>query len=584
MSILSNLRIGAKLGAGFSAVVLIFVAVVVTAGVVTNRLAEADRWNTHTYKVMSTGDEMLKSMINMETGTRGFLIAGDDKFLEPFVAGRKAFGTSWDTAKKLTSDNSEQQARLDNMKKRSDEFIAVSDSMILMRRDVTSGTVKMDAFVAEFGKGRDKAAMDGFRELAAAFDGAERSLLTTRAAAAESLRSMSAAVLLFGSLLAVGLAGLFGYLVTVSITRPLNRAVEVADNIAGGDLTNHIDVTTKDETGQMLQALDEMQSSLSRTVGQVRGSADSVATASAQIAQGNQDLSGRTEEQASALQQTAATMEELGTTVRNNADSAKQANQLAQSATAVATQGGALVSKVVTTMQGINDSSRKIGDIIGVIDSIAFQTNILALNAAVEAARAGEQGRGFAVVASEVRSLAQRSADAAKEIKNLISRSVEQVEQGTVLVDQAGKTMGEIVGSSQRVSDIVAEITSASVEQSSGVQQVGEAVTQMDQATQQNAALVEESAAAAESLKGQAQGMVKAMAVFKLSTEGHPGASFAAHDAANAPSGERRGPDRARNVTRPAFKAKPAAALSKPSAPATATATARTGTDDWNSF
>ena len=583
MSLLSNMRIGAKLGTGFGAVVLVFVAVAVTAGIVTNRLAEADRWNVHTYKVLSTGDDMLKSMINMETGTRGFLIAGEEKFLAPFIDGKKSFSTYWEDAKKLTSDNSEQQTRLGNMKKRNEEFIAVAESMIAMRKDVTAGTVKMDAFVAEFGKGRDKAAMDGFRELVAGFDGAERTLLTTRAAAAESLRNMSSSVLLFGSLLAIGLAGLSGYLVTVAITRPLHGAVGMADSIARGDLTTRIDNTTKDETGQMLRALDEMQSSLSRTVSQMRSTADSVATASAQIAQGNQDLSGRTEEQASALQQTAATMEQLGTTVRNNSESAQQANQLAKGATAVATQGGEMVSKVVTTMQGINNSSRKIGDIIGVIDGIAFQTNILALNAAVEAARAGEQGRGFAVVASEVRSLAQRSADAAKEIKTLIGRSVEQVEQGTVLVEQAGKTMGEIVGSVQRVSDIVAEISSASVEQSSGVQQVGEAVSQMDQATQQNAALVEESAAAAESLKGQAQQMVQAMAVFKLSDEAQSGEPHFASPAAHAPSAERRSPSRAKNVKRLGFKAKVAPAPAGAAEPRQVAA-AKTGTDDWSSF
>ena len=280
-------------------------------------------------------------------------------------------------------------------------------------------------------------------------------------------------------------------------------------------------------------------------------------------------------------------MEQLGTTVRNNADSAKQANQLAQGASAVAAQGGEVVGKVVNTMQGISDSSRKIGDIIGVIDGIAFQTNILALNAAVEAARAGEQGRGFAVVASEVRSLAQRSAEAAKEIKTLIGRSVEQVEQGTALVDQAGKTMGEIVGSIQRVSDIVAEITSASTEQSSGVQQVGEAVSQMDQATQQNAALVEESAAAAESLKGQAQQLVQAVAVFKLSQhEGPVGAAHVAASAANASTAERRNPQRAKNVTRPVFKKANRAAAPAPAAEASqhASAAAKTGTDDWASF
>jgi methyl-accepting chemotaxis protein len=286
-------------------------------------------------------------------------------------------------------------------------------------------------------------------------------------------------------------------------------------HVADGDLSQSLRVSPGDSSSVMANVA-RMQSRLSEVVAKVRHNSESVATASAQIASGNQDLSQRTEEQASALEQTAATMEELGTTVRNNADNAKQANQLAQGASTVAAQGGEVVGRVVSTMQDISDSSRKIGDIIGVIDGIAFQTNILALNAAVEAARAGEQGRGFAVVASEVRSLAQRSAEAAKEIKTLIGRSVEQVEQGTALVDEAGRTMSDIVGSIQRVTDIVAEITTASIEQSSGIQQVGEAVGQMDKVTQQNAALVEESAAAAESLQGQAQQLVQVVAVFKL--------------------------------------------------------------------
>ncbi len=390
--------------------------------------------------------------------------------------------------------------------------------------------------------------------------------------------------------LAALLAAGVGYGITRSFTRQLGgepaEARELAVAIAEGDLTRPITVAAGDQTS-LMSRLAAMQESLQKVVSNVRQNSESVATASAQIAQGNQDLSSRTEEQASALEETAATMEQLGTTVRNNADNAQQANQLAQGASAVAAQGGEVVGKVVHTMQGISDSSRKIGDIIGVIDGIAFQTNILALNAAVEAARAGEQGRGFAVVASEVRSLAQRSAEAAKEIKTLIGRSVEQVEQGTALVGQAGKTMGEIVGSIQRVSDIVAEITSASAEQSSGVQQVADAVSQMDQATQQNAALVEESAAAAESLKGQAQQLVQAVAVFKLSQQ-RPALAAHAAASATAASAERRGPDRAKNVTRPVFKAKPAAKPA-PAAPAAAasplvSAPAKTGTDDWTSF
>ena len=405
--------------------------------------------------------------------------------------------------------------------------------------------------------------------------------LQTIEADAQQAKYVALAVLLA----AVVMLALLSWHVARLLQHRIALARRVAEQVRDGDLATRTADTARDEISPLLQALGEMQQSLSSVVGSVRSNAESVATASAQIAQGNQDLSGRTEQQASALQQTAATMEELGTTVRSNADSAKQANQLAQGASTVAAQGGEVVGQVVSTMQGISDSSRKIGDIIGVIDGIAFQTNILALNAAVEAARAGEQGRGFAVVAGEVRTLAQRSAEAAREIKSLIGRSVEQVEQGTELVGRAGQTMGEIVNSIQRVSDIVAEITSASVEQSSGVQQVGQAVTQMDQATQQNAALVEESAAAAESLRSQAQALVQAVAVFKLVGGSHAGSAHGAAPAANAPTGERRGPDRARNVSRPAFKAKPAAQPVRPAPAAEPAPTpAKTGTDDWASF
>ncbi|KAB2894866.1 MAG: HAMP domain-containing protein, partial [Burkholderiaceae bacterium] len=313
---------------------------------------------------------------------------------------------------------------------------------------------------------------------------------------------------------ALGIGG--ALLFSRSVIRPLDEAVQVSRAVADGDLTVARQSTGRDEIAQLLNALHDMQASLSRVVRHVRHNADSVATASAEIAQGNNDLSARTEEQASALEETAASMEELSSTVRQNADNAHQANQLAVSASSVATQGGDVVAQVVSTMRGINDSSHRIADIIGVIDGIAFQTNILALNAAVEAARAGEQGRGFAVVAGEVRSLAQRSAEAAKEIRTLIHASVERVQQGTKLVDRAGETMTEVVTAIRRVTDIMGEISAASGEQSAGVAQVGEAIAQMDQATQQNAALVEESAAAADSLKAQAQQLVQAVAVFRL--------------------------------------------------------------------
>jgi methyl-accepting chemotaxis protein len=334
------------------------------------------------------------------------------------------------------------------------------------------------------------------------------------------------------------------------------EAAAVANAIALGDLASRLDAPADERS--IMAALVRMREALAAIVAQVRASSDNIASGSRQIAEGNNDLSGRTEQQAAALEETAASMEQLSATVKRNADNARQANQLALSASSVAVQGGLVVGEVVGTMKAINDSSRRIADIIGVIDGIAFQTNILALNAAVEAARAGEQGRGFAVVASEVRNLAQRSAEAAKEIKSLISTSVERVEQGTALVDQAGTTMNEIVGSIKRVTDIMGEISTASVEQSAGVGQVSEAVSQMDQATQQNAALVEQSASAATNLKEQADDLVAAVSVFKLAHDrAHAAPSARAAEVVPGDAAwrgdERRGADRATNVERPAF-------------------------------
>jgi len=399
------------------------------------------------------------------------------------------------------------------------------------------------------------------------------------AASFQTIRALALTAVVLG----VALAVLMGGAMIRQISRALGSAVQITDAVAQGDLTVPIEARGKDEIAQLLGGLTTMRDNLARVVSGVRGNAQGVASASAEIASGNNDLSIRTEQQASALQETAASMEELSSTVKQNADNARQANQLAMSASTVAGQGGDVVSEVVETMKGINDSSKKIADIISVIDGIAFQTNILALNAAVEAARAGEQGRGFAVVAGEVRSLAGRSAEAAKEIKALITASVERVEQGSLLVDKAGVTMTEVVSSIRRVTDIMGEISAASTEQSTGVSQVGEAVMQMDQVTQQNAALVEEMAAAAGSLSQQAQALVGAVAVFKLS------ADQTRLQAGAAPAQPPRPAPRPAPAPAPVARAKPASrtpalAASKPAKAPAPQPVAAGAEDDWESF
>ncbi len=571
-----------KLVTTFATLLTVAGAVIVTAVVNNAKLRDTTAWNTHTYQVLEQAQGMLLNMVNIETGMRGFVASGDERFLEPLVHGKEAFGKHFDQTKSLTSDNPTQQGRLDKLQAAHLQFLAVADALIQLRRDVSAGKSTAADMQKSFAEGRDKEAMDGFRAGIAEFMKTEADLLDKRAAELASTSTATTYTLILGGLTLCALTALAGLALTRSLFKQLGAepadALDVVGAMAQGDLSVSVRLQPGDTTSLMAKMAD-MRDSLSTVVAKVRTNAESVATASAQIAQGNTDLSQRTEEQSSALQETAATMHELGTTVRNNADNAKQANQLAQGASTVAAKGGEVVGQVVETMKGINDSSKKIADIIAVIDGIAFQTNILALNAAVEAARAGEQGRGFAVVASEVRSLAQRSAGAAKEIKTLISSSVEQVDLGTTLVDQAGQTMAEIVTAIGRVSDIVGEISAASVEQSTGVGQIGQAITQMDQTTQQNAALVEQSAAAAESLRHQASQMVDVVAVFRVSSR--PGQVISSRVEPTQPSPIKKTPLTSKTVSR---IQRQVPQLPAPAPLDTARTTHTTNAESWETF
>ncbi len=512
---LSNMKIGTRLYLGFAAVVLLLVVLVSVAYANFKKLSAANDINVHTYQVTAEVNGALAQLINIETGQRGFLLTGNPASLEPYNAGKTAFLKHVAAATSLTSDNPVQQERLQRLQREQEAWLASAvDPTIALRKAAADGD--MAGVVAAEKEGKGKKGMDAMRGLIAEITGAEEVLLVQRARDAKALDAQTAAMLVGGGVLAAVLAAVIAVWLARNITVPLGRAVAFAQQVAEGDLTAHVDASSTDEIGELLAALKTMNTALARIVGEVRTGTDTIATASAEISSGNFDLSSRTEQQAGSLEETASSMEELTATVKQNADNARQANQLATEASEVAVRGGAAVSQVVETMGAINDSAKKIVDIIGVIDGIAFQTNILALNAAVEAARAGEQGRGFAVVASEVRNLAQRSAGAAKEIKALIDNSVEKVDLGTRLVDQAGVTMGEVVGSVRRVNDIISEIANASDEQRAGIEQVNAAITQMDEATQQNAALVEQAAAASASMQEQAAQLAEVVSVFKL--------------------------------------------------------------------
>ena len=514
MSVLSNIKIGKRLSMGF-ALTLLFAILITVIGI-----WRLDTVADSTRQMMAQPlakeryiDDWYRNIFGGVRRTLAIAKSSDDALGKFFADDVKA-STEGSTIlqKKIESlvDTDAEKTLFDAVGVERKHYIASRDKIIALK-----AAGNQDGANEELQKNFISVAAS-YQKKVEEFLAFQRKTIDDMAQHIDSIATQSKVLMCALAALMLLLGGICAWMLTTSITVPLAFAVKLSRQIAEGDLTGEVMVSSKDELGQLNQALKDMSGSLLRIVGQVREGADTISTASAEIASGNLDLSSRTEQQAGALEETASAMEELTSTVKQNADNARHASELASSASAIAVQGGGIVGQVVDTMGAINSSSKKIVDIISVIDGIAFQTNILALNAAVEAARAGEQGRGFAVVASEVRGLAQRSAAAAKEIKELIGDSVDKVETGSKLVEQAGATMSEVVASVKRVTDIVGEISAASQEQSAGINEVGKAISLMDESTQQNAALVEQAAAAAKSMQDQAGTLVQVVSVFKI--------------------------------------------------------------------
>ncbi|WP_395400007.1 methyl-accepting chemotaxis protein [Pseudoduganella sp. UC29_106] len=567
-------KIGTRLGFGFGVILLILVSVVLLANVLNYRnksqlMAGLDLTSAKTLQAQAMKSAMLETGIAM----RNIGLQSDVSLMQKEEEKVKANRARYDAARAklqgLGLDDGEKKVLGEITALDQDLDKAFKEALGQVMAFNSEGAAKVIATRIDPLNQQTLAALN---KLVDQQHGASAALKESSNASDKSLMSM----LFVLSAVAVAVGVVCALFITRSITGPLKFAVSVAQKVAGGELTSQVKAEGKDETSELLQALKDMNDSLVATVGQVRTSTETITTASHEIATGNADLSARTESQASSLEETASSMEELTSTVKQNADNARQANQLAVSASSIAEKGGNVVSQVVDTMGSIKESSARIVDIIGVIDGIAFQTNILALNAAVEAARAGEQGRGFAVVASEVRNLAQRSAGAAKEIKALIDDSVQKVDTGGRLVDEAGQTMGLIVTSIKQVADIMGEITAATLEQSHGIEEVNQAITQMDEMTQQNAALVEEAAAAAESMQEQANKLASAVAIFKLA-----GDEFSQRRAAPAAAPKRAV---AAPVRTTAVATRPAAGKPVPPPQPKKVAAATPSGDDWEEF
>ncbi|AQR66933.1 methyl-accepting chemotaxis protein [Janthinobacterium sp. LM6] len=554
---LTQFKIGTRLGIGFAVVLGLLVAVLLVG------LYSMGQLSARTHDIvadknvkMAAANTMSDNVRNITLAITSIVVAPTEALVQAELAkigeARKKYGAAKETLQKKISTDKETalMAELDAALK---SGAPLNNKVIELRN--AGQTEEAIAFLTQQAAPSLKIVLGALDSLVAY----EAQQAAQAATDAETLSTSARASMIALGSVAVLLGAFVAWIITRSITQPINAAVSVAETVASGDLSSHIVVNSSDETGRLLGALKAMNTSLLGVVAQVRHGTEAISTASSEIAAGNLDLSSRTEEQASSLEETASAMEELTSTVKQNADNARQANQLAKSASEVAVRGGSIVSQVVDTMGTINASSRKIVDIIGVIDGIAFQTNILALNAAVEAARAGEQGRGFAVVATEVRNLAHRSASAAKEIKELIAASVANVDTGSRLVNEAGQTMGDIVDSIVRVTDIMGEITSATHEQTIGIEQINMAIAQMDEVTQQNAALVEEAAAASQSMQEQAGELAHVVGFFKTGNHAASAPKLTPVRAAAAPAAAKIAPPAARPApARKAIAAAPA--------------------------
>jgi len=499
----ADMKVGKKLYLGFGLVVAILLVLSAVSYRSLAGIAEANGWDKHTYEVLSEGDAILSGLVNIETGERGFILAGDDAFLEPFEKGKGIFKEHLEIARKLTSDNPAQQQRLKDIEQAQAEWLAKAlEPEIALRRELAARGLSMDTIVASVRQAKGKQMMDKMRGLLAEFEQTESALLEVRSKASEAMLSRANSILVSGSLIAFLIAAVLAYWLTRGITVPLSQAVRVAQRISEGELNIQIDSVSRDETGMLLAAMRTMVAKLTEVVVEVSGGAEALASASEQVNATSQSLSRASGEQAASVEETSAAMEEMTASIAQNTENSKVTDAIAIRASNQALEGGSAVKATVSAM-------KQIAQKIGIIDDIAYQTNLLALNAAIEAARAGEHGRGFAVVAAEVRKLAERSQVAAQEIGTVATSSVD-------LAERAGSLLDEMVPNIKRTSDLVQEITASSKEQSSGISQINGSVVQLSSTAQSTASASEELSSTAEEMSAQAQTLQEVIRFFKI--------------------------------------------------------------------